>query len=54
MADEPDDIVKAKFAKELKLYYLGAYLNTSVIKQIENRARQGKVENIVSNPENLS
>ena len=54
MADEVDDMIKAKFAKELKLYYLGAYLNISVIKQIENRARQGKTEDIINNPENLS
>ena len=54
MADEVDDVVKAKFAKELKLYYLGAYLNINVINQIENKARQGKIEDFVSNPESIS
>ena len=54
MADEQDDMVKAKFAKELKIHHLGAYLNMDVIRQIMNKARQGKTQDIVSNPESLS
>ena len=53
MGDEQDDTIKAKFAKELKIYYLGSYLNMDMIKQIMNRAKQSKVEDAVSNPENL-
>ena len=54
MADEQDDIIKAKFAKELKIYHLGSYLNMDIIKQIMNRARQSKTEDTVTNPENLA
>lgn len=54
MADEADDVIKAKFAKELKLYHLSGYLNMDVIKQIENKAKQGKTEDYVKNPENLA
>ena len=53
MADEQNDIVKAKFAKELKIYHLGSYLNMDIIKLIMNRAKQSKTEDDVSNPENL-
>lgn len=54
MADEQDETVKAKFAKELKIYHLGSYLNMDIIKQIMNRARQSRTEDVVSNPENLA
>lgn len=53
MADEQDETVKVKFAKELKMYHLGSYLNMDMIKQIINRAQQSKTEDIISNPENL-
>lgn len=53
MADE-DDIIRAKFAKELKIYYLGSYLNMDIINKIANKARQSKTEDDVSNPENLA
>ena len=53
MADEQDDTVKTKFAKELKIYHLGSYLNMDVIRQLMNKARQSKTEDIVSNPDNL-
>lgn len=53
MADEPDETVKIRFAKELKIYHLGSYLNMDVIKQIENKARQGKTSSMVSNPDNI-
>ena len=54
MADEQDEVVKAKFAKELKIYHLGSYLNMDVIRQIMNRAKQSKTVDDVSNPENLA
>lgn len=54
MADEQDENVKTKFAKELKIYYLGSYLNMDIIKQIINRAKQSKTDDIVSNPESLN
>lgn len=53
MADEQNDVVKTKFAKELKIYHLGSYLNMDIIRQIENKARQSKTEDDVSNPDNL-
>ena len=49
-----NEIVKAKFAKELKIYHLGSYLNMEVINQIMNKARQGKTDDDVNNPENLA
>jgi len=54
MADEPNEVIKAKFAKELKIYHLGSYLNMDVIKQIINKAKQGATEDTISNPENLA
>lgn len=54
MADEQNEVVKAKFAKELKIYHLGSYLNMDIIKQIMNRARQSKTEDDVTNPDNLA
>jgi hypothetical protein len=53
MADEQDDTVKAKFAKELKMYYLGTYFNRDVIENIARKARQGGVMSIVSNPDSI-
>ena len=53
MADEGDELIRTKFAKELKIYHLGSYLNMDVIKQIENKARQSKIEDHVKNPENI-
>lgn len=54
MADEQNEVIKAKFAKELKIYHLGSYLNMEVINQIMNKARQGKTDDDVNNPENLA
>lgn len=53
MADEQDDNAKAKFAKELKIYYLGSYLNIDIIKQLMDKAQQSKTQDIISNPENI-
>lgn len=54
MADEQNEVIKAKFAKELKIYHLGSYLNMDVIRQIMNKARQSSTEDVVNNPENLA
>ena len=39
-ADEQDEQVKQKFAKKLKVYSLGSYLNMSNIIELYNRAKQ--------------
>lgn len=53
MADELDEAVRTKFAKELKIYHLGSYLNMNIINQIMNKAKQSKTKDIVSNPESI-
>lgn len=53
MADQQDDVLKAKFAKKLKIYYLGSYLNMDVINKILDEAKQDSTVDTVSNPENL-
>ena len=42
-ADEKDDTVKQKVLKELKIFYLGSYLNMEAIERIVNKAKQSKV-----------
>lgn len=54
MADEQDEVVKAKFAKELKIYHLGSYLNMDIIRMLIDKAKQSRTEDNVSNPENLA
>lgn len=53
MADEQDEAIKAIFAKELKIYHLGSYMNMDVIERIKNKAYQETVRDRVSNPENI-
>lgn len=53
MPNEQDDNVKQAFAKELKQYYLGSYLNLDVIRKLEAKARQSVTKAIVSNPESI-
>ena len=53
MADEQDDMLKAKFAKLLKIHHLGSYLNMNVITDLYNKAKHSSVEDMVSNPENM-
>ena len=48
MADEQDDILKAKVAKLLKLYYLGSYINMETVNKIIEQAKQENVKQIVS------
>lgn len=40
MAGEEDELVKALFARGVKEYYLGSYLDISMLEQIEHEARQ--------------
>ena len=54
MADEQDETVRAKFAKELKLYHLGSYINRDLIETIKERAKQQATKDAVSNPENMA
>ena len=53
MADEQDDMLKAKFAKLLKIHHLGSYLNMNVVTDLYNKAKHSSVEDMVSNPENM-
>jgi len=53
MADEKNDNVRNRFAKELKIYFLGSYVNIDMIKKIENAARQGEIKDRVSDAENM-
>ena len=48
MADEQDDILKAKVAKLLKLYYLGSYINMEIVNKIIEQAKQENIKQIVS------
>ena len=40
MADEQDEVLKAKFAKQLKLYHLGSYLNMNMVQKLYEKAKQ--------------
>lgn len=51
-ADEQDEQVKQKFAKELKIYSLGSYLNMSNIMEIYNRAKQNNILDQVKSNDN--
>lgn len=48
MADEQDDLLKARFSKELKIHYLGSYLNMETINKIIEKAKQENTKQIVS------
>ena len=53
MADETDEVVKAKFAKLLKIHHLGSYINMTLITDLYNKAKHSSMEDIISNPENI-
>ena len=40
MADEQDELMKARVAKQLKIYHLGAYINMDMINKIIEEAKQ--------------
>ena len=48
MADEQDDILKQKVAKELKIYHLGSYINMGVINDIINKAKQSSTKDAIT------
>ena len=51
LADEQDETLKMIFAKDLKTYYLGSYLNMPVITNILNKASQKAKLKTIENPE---
>ena len=44
MGDSQDDILKAKVGKKLKAYYLGSYINMSVLNNAIEQAKQEKAK----------
>ena len=48
MADEQDETLKQKVAKELKIYHLGSYINMAVINDIINKAKQSSTKDIIT------
>jgi hypothetical protein len=50
MAGE-DDELKARFAKQLKIYHLGSYMNMEVINKMIEKAKQDQSVWVVSNSE---
>lgn len=40
LADSQDDVLKAKVGKNLKVYYLGSYINMSVVEQLIEKSKQ--------------
>ena len=48
MADEQDDILKQKVAKELKIYHLGSYINMGIISDIVNKAKQSSTKDAIT------
>ena len=51
-SDEQNESVRAKFAKNIKLYFLGTYLNMNVMNRLYDKARQEAIkEEIVNNQE---
>ena len=51
LPDEQDETVKMIFAKDIKTYYLGSYLNMNIITNILNKARQKAELKNLSNEE---
>ena len=48
MADEQDETLKQKVAKELKIYHLGSYINMAIINDIINKAKQSSTKDIIT------
>ena len=44
MGDSQDDVLKAKVGKKLKAYYLGSYINMSVLTNAIEQATQEKAK----------
>lgn len=47
MADEQDDTLKQKVAKELKIYHLGSYINMATINDIISKAKQSVTKDAI-------
>lgn len=52
LADEPDDVVKAIFLKEYKLYNLSSYINMNVVENLLNKAKQKAKKLALENDQN--
>ena len=50
MADEQDEILKAKFAKKLKIYHLGSYINMKVVEDMLDKAKQEYAKERIESP----
>ena len=50
MADEQDEILKAKFAKKLKIYHLGSYINMKVVEGMLDKAKQEYAKERIESP----
>lgn len=50
MADEQDEILKAKFAKKLKIYHLGSYINMKVVEDMLDKAKQEYAKEKIESP----
>ena len=48
MADEQDELMKARVAKQLKIYHLGAYINMDMINKIIEEAKQESTRQTVA------
>lgn len=48
MADEQDDLMKARVAKQLKIYHLGAYINMDMINKIIEEAKQESTKQTIA------
>ena len=44
MGDEQDDVLKATFTKELKIHYLGSYLNMKEVSHLYDKAKQARAK----------
>lgn len=51
-SDEQDDVVRAKFAKKLKINYLGTYLNMNLMNDLYNKAKQEAVKEAIQQAQN--
>lgn len=53
MANEPNEALKQEFAKQLKIYHLGSYINMDTVNWLIDKSRHIVTKSIVSNPDNM-
>jgi hypothetical protein len=53
MADEKDDTVRARFSKNLKIHYLGTYIDMNTINKIIDKSKHEETKSIVGDSSNL-